>query len=198
MTFWGNLIGYQIVWFSAVIGAGRGLWWPGVIAAAIFILLHLALARQTSTERAADFKLLAIAILIGALLDGGIALSGLAGYAANDPTLPSGGAPLWILSMWASFALTLRHSMTFLMGRPIVALAFGAIGGPLAYLGAARGWQVIAFAEPRWMALLALAIGWGIAIPLLTMLARRWSGSAIAPIRGAPVRDAPESVSRSN
>ena len=32
MTFWGNLIGYQTVWVSALIGAGRQLWWPGVIA----------------------------------------------------------------------------------------------------------------------------------------------------------------------
>lgn len=188
MTFWGNLIGYQIVWFSAVIGAGRGLWWPGATAAAIFILLHLALARQSRSDRAADIKLLATAVLIGTVLDGSIAMSGLARYAANATTLPSGGAPLWILSMWASFALTLRHSMTFLLGRPALALVFGAVGGPLAYLGAARGWHVIAFSEPRWMGLLALSTGWGIAIPLLTMLARRWSHFNAASADSAPQR----------
>jgi Protein of unknown function (DUF2878) len=193
MTFWCNLIGYQIVWFSAVIGAGRGLWWPGAIAAAIFIALHLAFARQSRAGRATDFKLLTIAILVGMMLDGTIATSGLARYAANGMTLPSGGAPLWILSMWASFALTLRHSMTFLLGRPMLALVFGAIGGPLAYLGASRGWQVIAFAEPRWMALLALSIGWGLAIPLLTMLAIRWSGPTAVHMRTAPER-APRSI----
>ncbi|MCV6801485.1 DUF2878 family protein, partial [Achromobacter ruhlandii] len=36
MRFWANLIGYQIVWFSAVIGAGQGLAWPGVVAATLF------------------------------------------------------------------------------------------------------------------------------------------------------------------
>jgi hypothetical protein len=186
MTFWGNLIGNQIVWFSAVIGAGRELWWPGVIAAAIFILMHLTLAGQSAAKRAIDLRLLAIALLTGALLDGSIALSGFARYAANDIALPSGGAPLWILSLWAAFALTLRHSMTFLLGRPIIALMFGAIGGPLAYLGAARGWQAITFSEPRWMALLALAIGWGLAVPLLTTLAHRWSGPSTTTIRTAP------------
>jgi hypothetical protein len=188
MTFWYNLIGYQIVWFSAVIGAGRGLWWPGVIAAAIFIPLHLALASQSRVGRVTDFKLMALALVIGALLDGSIATSGLARYAANGLTLTSGGAPLWILSMWASFALTLRHSMTFLLGRPILALLFGAIGGPLAYAGASRGWHVIDFVEPRWMALLALSMGWGLAIPLLTMLARRWSQPITAHIHTAPER----------
>lgn len=183
MTFWGNLIGYQIVWFSAVIGAGRGLWWPGVIAAAMFALLHLALARQDRAGRAADFKLSAIAILIGIFLDGTIATSELARYAANGMTLPTDGAPLWVLAMWASFALTLRHSMTFLLRRPMVALVFGVVGGPLAYLGAARGWQAIVFVEPRWMALSTLAVGWGLAMTLLTTLARRWSEPGALLIR---------------
>ncbi len=186
MTFWSNVIGYQIVWFCAVIGAGRGLWWPGVIAAAIFMLLHLALARQDRSGRAADFKLLTIAILIGSLIDGTVAASGLARYAATGVTLPSGGAPLWILAMWGSFALTLRHSMTFLLGRPIIALVFGTIGGPIAYLGASRGWQAIVFAEPRWMALLALAFGWGLAMTLLATLAHRWPRPTAMPVRTAP------------
>ena len=188
MTFWGNLIGYQIVWFSAIIGAGRGLWWPGVIAAAVFILLHLAFAGQSAAQRAVDVRLLAIAVVTGILLDGAVAMSGLAQYAASNPTLLPGGAPLWILAIWASFALTLRHSMTFLLGRPAVALLFGAIGGPLAYPGAVRGWQAIAFAEPRWPTLAALAVGWGIAIPLLTTLAVRGSAPSTAPVQTAPKR----------
>jgi Protein of unknown function (DUF2878) len=185
MTFWANLIGYQIVWFCAVIGAGRGLWWPGLIAAAIFVPLHFALARQNRTGRAGDFKLLMVAILIGATLDGTVATLELARYAAKQMTLTPGGAPLWILAMWASFALTLRHSMTFLLRRPMVALAFGAVGGPLAYLGASRGWQSIVFAEPRWMALSTLAVGWALAMTLLTYLARRWSEPTALSVRTA-------------
>ena len=30
MKFWVSLIGYQLVWFAAVIGAGHGLAWPGI------------------------------------------------------------------------------------------------------------------------------------------------------------------------
>jgi hypothetical protein len=145
------------------------------------MLSHLALARQSRAERAVDVRLLAIALLIGTLLDGTIAASGFARYAADDLTLLPDGAPLWILAMWGSFALTLRHSMTFLLGRPMIGLLLGAVGGPLAYLGAGRGWQAIAFAEPRWASITTLAIGWGIAIPLLTTLAVRWSRTAPAP-----------------
>ncbi len=179
MNFWANAIGYQIVWFSAVIGAGHGLWWPGVSAAIVFVLLHLALCRQTPAQRAVDFRLMLVALLCGLIMDGGLAWSGLADYAADPVAFSSGGPPLWILAIWASFAMTLRHSMAFLLGRPLIGLLLGAIGGPLAYLGAARGWGAIAFAEPRWMAIVALVVGWAIAIPLLTTLASRWSWGAI-------------------
>jgi hypothetical protein len=189
MSVWFNLVGYQLVWFASVIGAGRGLWWVGVSAAAAFALAHLALFKQSSVERSADLRLLGVALACGLLLDGGLALTGLADYAADERAFPVGAAPLWILSMWAAFALTLRHSMRFLLGRPAWAFALGAIGGPLAYLGAARGWQAIAFAEPRWMALAALAVGWGLAIPLLTTLAARWSqASASSPALAGSAR----------
>ena len=190
MKFWGNFIGYQIVGFSAVIGAGQGLWWPGVSAAAVFVLLHFALCLQTQAQRAVDLRLMSVALVCGLIMDGGLARSGLAVYAADPLALPSGGPPLWILSIWAAFALTLRHSMTFLLGHPLLALLLGAIGGPLAYLGAARGWGAIAFAEPRGMAIVALAIGWAIAIPLLTTLASRWSSDPTA-VRMPPPRQTP-------
>jgi hypothetical protein len=60
-------------------------------------------------------------------------------------------------------------------------LLLGAIGGPLAYLGASRGWHVTAFVEPLWPALLWLAAGWGLATPLLARLAQRWSHAAVGP-----------------
>ena len=181
MNAWVNAVGYQIVWFSAVIGAGRGLWWPGVSTAASFVLVHFAFCRQSSALRAVDLRLMAVALVCGLLMDGGLARSGLADYAADPLALPAGSPPLWILSIWASFALTLRHSMTFLLGRPLLALLLGAVGGPLASLGAARGWGVIVFAEPRWIAILALVVGWAVAIPLLTTLALRWSSATLAP-----------------
>ena len=61
----------------------------------------------------------------------------------------------------------------YLHRRPWLAALFGAIGGPLAYLGAARGWDVVQFAQPQWHSLLALAAGWAVAMPLLAWLARR-------------------------
>jgi hypothetical protein len=172
-----NFFGYEAVWFAAVIGAGRGVWWPGVVVAAAFAIAHLAIANETPAKRAVDFRLLAVALGLGILLDGGLAMSGLIDYAADDLALPTGGAPLWILAMWAAFALTLRHSLGVLSRKPLVALIVGAIFGPLAYLGAGRGWNAASFAEPTWQPIAVLAVGWGLAMFVLARLAQSWSSS---------------------
>lgn len=177
MTRWANFAGYQAVWFAAAIGAGRGLWWPGVAAALAFCALHFALSKD---GRDRDLRLLGMSLACGIVVDGPLAANGLVHYAAATPALPPGGAPLWILSLWAAFALTLRHSMRWLIGRPLAAGLLGAIGGPLAYLGAARGWQSLALAEPRSMSLAALALGWGLALPLLAWQAGKLDTSSTA------------------
>ncbi|PJM71467.1 DUF2878 domain-containing protein [Achromobacter ruhlandii] len=169
MRFWANLIGYQIVWFSAVIGAGQGLAWPGVVAATLFIAAQLA---ASATARA-DLRLAGGAVLCGVALDGSLSALGWARYAAD-----AWPAPLWILALWAAFALTLNHSLAYLRPRPWLACVFGAVGGPLAYWGAARGWQPVQFEAPAWRATAALAAGWALALAALTAGARRWTREA--------------------
>ncbi|KRD80349.1 DUF2878 domain-containing protein [Lysobacter sp. Root983] len=168
MSFWSNLIGYQLVWFAAVIGAGRGTPWPGTIAAALFVAWQLSMP-----GRAREWRLVVAAVVAGVLVDGGLAGSGLAVYAAARPALPAGGAPLWILALWSAFALTLTQSLSALRTRAWLAPLLGAIGAPLAYLGAARGWQAMTFAPPVWPGVLALAIGWAVALTLLARWAQR-------------------------
>ncbi|SFK30387.1 DUF2878 domain-containing protein [Lysobacter sp. cf310] len=171
MSFWSNLIGYQLVWFAAVIGAGRGTPWPGTIAAALFVAWQLSMP-----GRAREWRLVVAAVVAGGLVDGGLAGSDLAVYAAAQPALPPGGAPLWILALWSAFALTLAQSLSVLRRRAWLAPLLGAVGAPLAYLGAARGWQAVTFAAPIWPAVLALAIGWAVALTLLARLAQRMQG----------------------
>lgn len=166
MRFWGNLAGYQLVWLVTVVGAGRGLWWPAMVAAAVFVLWQLCLSRQ----RWLELRLVGAALLAGLAIDGGLAASGVLRYEATAIALPAGGAPLWILALWSAFALTLTQSLRWLQHRPWLAAAFGGIGGPLAYLGAARGFGAVAFVAPGWIAMVALAIGWALALPLLMRL----------------------------
>jgi hypothetical protein len=172
MTFWASLLGYQTVWFAAVIGAGHGLAWPGVAGTLVYVACQLAVARHWQ----ADLSLLATAVVFGLLLDGGLIHWRLASYAAPWPS--AAVAPAWILALWITFALTLTQSLAWLQTRLWLAALLGLIGGPLAYLGASRGWHVVRFAEPSWRGLFCLAAGWALATPALAWLARRWSARA--------------------
>ena len=171
MRFWGNLVGYQLVWLCTVMSAGRGSEWLGPLAFVLFATWQLAISRHV----AADLKLIATGVLLGAVIDGTMALTGWSVYAASAAALPGGGAPIWILTLWASFALTLNETFSYLQKRLWLAAILGAVGGPAAYLGAWRGWHAVTLSEPTWRGLTALAVGWGVALPLLAGMARRWS-----------------------
>jgi len=163
-----NFVGYQAVWLCAVYGAGAQRTWPALAGLAVFGAAQLALSRR----RATDLRLIGCALLLGAALEGALAWSGWLAYAAPEPALPPGGAPLWILALWAAFALTLAHSLRWLAGRPAVAAAVGALGGPLAYLAAGRLSGAVGFVAPAARGLAALALGWAVALAVLAHVAR--------------------------
>ena len=165
MRFYANLLGYQAVWWISMIAAAKGQPWIGVASAAAFVLAQWIV----SGNRGSDARLAACSILMGIVIDGFFGSSGLLRYASAAPSLL---APIWILSIWAAFAMTFNHSFVFLQGRPALGVALGAVGGPLAYEGAAR-LGAVQFAEPTWRALALLALAWGIALPALAMLAHR-------------------------
>jgi hypothetical protein len=169
---WGtlaNVAGYQLVWFVAVGGAAHQLTWPATLAASSFVALQLTFLPQ----RAVELRLLLLALVCGLVVDGFLAASGIVRYAAASPALPPGGAPLWILALWAAFATTLVRSLAWLTRRPAWAAVFGAVGAPLAYWGAERGFGAVHFAAPEWRGALVLGAGWALALLLLTRLAAR-------------------------
>ncbi len=164
MSFWANLIGYQVTWFITVIGAGHGYLWPGVIAGTVFSAATLAV----STHRTLDLKLIGMALTFGLVSDGLLATLHLMNYEAPSAI----GAPFWILSLWSAFAVTLNRSLAWLQRRPPAAAAFGALGGPLAYSGAARGWGAVDFVAPTWRGEVFLALSWATAMYLFARVIR--------------------------
>ena len=174
MRFWTNLLGYQAAWFVAVGFAARGLAWPGILACLGFAVITW----WHSPLRRSDLRLVAVALACGLLMDGLLAGSGMLAYAAPLPALP---APAWIVALWVAFAMTLQHSLQWVLARPSIAVAFGVIGGPLAYSGAARGFDAVAFSMPL-PATLVLGLGWGGAMALLVATARKYSQAVPQPI----------------
>ena len=164
MRFWANLLGYQAAWFIAVGFAARGLAWPGMLACLGFA----AISWWISPIRRSDLRLVGAALACGLLLDGVLAASGWLHYAAPLPALPG---PAWIATLWVAFAMTLQHSLQWVLARPLAAVLFGVIGGPMAYWGASRGFDAVAFAAPV-QATVTLALGWAIAMAVFVAIAR--------------------------
>jgi len=168
MTVILNFIAFQFGWFASVLGAANGMPLLGPAVVAAVVGLHLYLVRRP----AAELRLLAAAALMGLFGDSLLLASGWIAY-PNGEWL-SGLAPYWIITMWLLFATTLNVSMRWMRGRYVIAAVFGAVGGPLSYLAGAR-LGAMNFVETA-PALTALALGWGVAMPLLTWLAERFDG----------------------
>ena len=160
-----NAMLYQTTWLVAVGGAGHGYWWSG----ALMLLIFAAIQLPQSATRIADIQLLLIAAVVGFAIDSSLAVSGVLIYAAAVPWPHL--APLWIVVLWASFSLTMNHSLAFLRLRPVLAALFGGIGGPLAYWAAQRGFGAVSFGGNFLYTLSLLAVIWAFVTPLLCTLA---------------------------
>jgi len=167
-----NAVLYQATWFASVLGAARGWWWSGALVLGIFAGWQLADRRS----RGVDLRLVAAALGCGFLIDTSLVWSGSVNFAAPVPF--DALAPLWILVLWAAFALTLNHSLAILQKHLWVAALLGAVGAPLAYMAAARSFHAITLDPPEWHAMSLLAGAWALTLPLLLILARRWAREA--------------------
>lgn len=167
-----NFILFQAAWFACVLGAARGMAWLGVITTILIVAWHLKQAKQTKPE----VILLIITLLIGAVFDQVMLSTHLISYQAHGWS--DALTPAWILALWAGFVTALNVSLRWMQGKWIVAVLFGAFGGPLAYMGAERLGAVTLNANPQ--SYLALSVGWAIITPVLLVLARRFDGFSVS------------------
>ncbi|MCB1607225.1 MAG: DUF2878 domain-containing protein [Xanthomonadales bacterium] len=172
-----NLLLFQLTWVAAVGGAGYGMWWPGLVMLGVFMLWH----RLAEADWRSDLTIAGVLSVIGFAADSALLQAGVLQYATAVPSVHV--APIWIVVLWAGFALTLNHSMKFLHGKPIWAALFGLLGGPLAYWVAANVWHAASFGDAR-TSLIALGLVWAVLTPAAMALAahlRRPIGSPAAP-----------------
>ncbi len=119
-----------------------------------------------------ELKLIGAIMLIGGVWDSLLVRCGLMAYPHG--TMVQGWAPLWIVMLWGLFAAQFNTTYEWLKTRIGVAALLGAVAGPVSFhagqvLGALR------FERP-WPTAAALMVGWGILLPVVVLLARRWNG----------------------
>lgn len=161
-----NLVGFQAVWLSCVIGAGNGDWRIGVLAAAAFALLVLAFGGS----RQRDLRTLAVALPIGFVMDSVLVKSEWLRYASAFPW--ADWAPLWIMALWLAFALTLNHSLRAVYRNRLYTFLFGLLGGPLAYGIAAVRFEAMTVEHRLIPSLLLIGAVWGIGFSAIRWLDR--------------------------
>lgn len=169
MNLWINVVMFQIGWFACVLGGARGMPGIGAAVALAVVALHLFLAPQPKFELVLVLFAAALGIVADTLLIRG-------GWLTFDSgVIFSGVAPYWMVALWMNFATTINVSLHWLKQRPLLAIAFGALGGPLAYFAGAK-LGAVTMSNPA-AALAAVGVVWALAMPLLLIIADRFNGT---------------------
>ena len=158
-----NFIAFQAGWFACVLGAANDLPWLGTLLVCLIVAGHIKMADRPRVE----LQLLLLCVMLGLVFDSFLVSSGWVLYPSG--MLISGVAPYWILAMWALFSITLNFSMAWLKSSLVFASAMGAVFGPLSYIAGQR-LGAIELIDYR-SSLIALAVIWALAMPILTYAA---------------------------
>lgn len=170
-----NIIGFQIVWFLCVYGAGKSMLLPGLLAALVFSVLVLSL----SPIPRRDLLTISVALPIGFIMDSILARSELISFASSMPS--SNWAPSWIMALWLGFAFTLNHSLNAIYTNSRYIFLFGLIGGPLAYTIAAYKFKAMTFNADMSLCLIMIGTVWALGLLLI-----RFIDNALNTKQGTP------------
>ncbi len=165
-----NLIGFQLLWPAAVLGAASGYsylaWW--VLAA----MLWLPVAAGSEWRR--DLRMLATGFTVCLLVEPVWLQLRLIDYVdASSRWL----APGWIWALWGGFAISFFYCLAWLQTRPVLAVLFGGLGGAFSVL---MGVKLGAAQAPQgeWKLMLVYGAIWAVIVPLFGSLARWFEKSS--------------------
>lgn len=165
-----NFAMFQAGWFACVLGAAERIWWIGPVATAAILALHLRIAK----DRPREWLFLLATLPLGFVVDN---LQVALGAIESRSTLAPALAPLWLLPLWPLFGSVFGESMRWMLGRPWLGAAFGAIGAPLSYLAGAKT-GALRIAEDPWRFAVVVGLLWAGAMPLLLAWRGRLVGAA--------------------
>lgn len=165
-----NFVLFQIGWFVCVWSAAALQPWIGVLVTTGVVAAHVLRAPLPMAE----LTLVLLALALGLVFDSLLVWQGWVQYSSG--VMIQNIAPYWIVALWGLFATLLNISLRWMRGRWVIAVVFGAVGGPAAYYGGLRLGALEFSNMPA--GLLALAIGWAVLTPLLLSLSARFDGYA--------------------
>ena len=154
-----NFIWFQCIWVLAIF-TQYDYWWimVGLLVGFFFF------TRKPYTDALG----MVLIVILGTLIDSALTLGGV--YVFESPVygVP---IPLWLIALWAGFALTLGHSLNYLQSHLVICALLGAIFGPVSYWAGAR-FGAVGFPNSIISTLLILAIIWGVLFPTCMFIYR--------------------------
>lgn len=151
-NFWLNLLGFNLIWAGSIFFGNSAL-----IIVALLLLLHFLLHSTPLIEAQIVF----ITALLGYCIDCALTLLGFFQFEKVQ-----GITPFWLIFLWIGFCCTLRESLVFFSGKPLLSIPFGAVAGSVAYMAAAN-FGAVQLPLPILTSLLILAALWAVLFPLL-------------------------------
>jgi len=161
-----NIILFQAAWFVAVLGAASGNELYGPLAVGLVLLVHFVLIE----DRLCGLSLLLVTATHGFCFDTALSAAGIVTPRGHIPPHPF--SQPWMVSPWLNVAATLNVSLEWLKGCSLLAAIFGAVAGAGVYYSGARLGATLALPDVH--GIIILAVGWGIATPILVWLAGRF------------------------
>lgn len=145
-----NALMLKAAWLCCVLG--------GVVYG-LPALLIMFLVSQWQKELRHDLPYVLVLGVTGLCLDTFWLHTGVLDYGSAAVTLPLGLtlAPAWIVMLWLAVGLSIRHSLIFLVNRPLLGALLVGCGSPLSYLTGERFGAVVI---PSVSGLMVLAVVW--------------------------------------
>lgn len=122
-----DFVGFQILWWACILGGAHQVFYPSIIAFVGYVAVHVLFI----TKRPPRWQGMILLGVSGVLADTLLIQSGILTY-------PGAGAgfmltPLWIVILWLGLGFSAQASLSWLMGRPILAFALFGISGAMSY-----------------------------------------------------------------
>lgn len=138
--------------------------WQGPVINLAIIALHVARVPNKLLETA----LIACFCLLGTIVDTSLAYFDIIHYEGRYECCPW-LAPAWITSLWALFATSINHSLSWVGKSLWISILVGAVGGTFSYMTAI---QVGAahFLVPTWVGIAILVAIWAVVMPFCFVL----------------------------
>lgn len=154
---------FYFAWVLCLNEAAKGKPTLGIILITLFVIYYL----YTSAYRLADAILLSVVVLIGPISDVVYTKLGVLSYKSQYHLLPY-LPPLWVFALWALFGVNI-YLFSWLGRHFYLAMALGAIGGPLSYLSVVKlGGASLLTSLP--IMLITIGVVWSIFFPCSIML----------------------------